>query len=100
MHASHIRPSARSTSAMIASCDPDATASAIRALLPPLPALAAVAAHRVSATAVSLVMVFIEVLLSAVGSVRAVVRVVRAGVVVHTHVSREDELVELRRGEL
>src|SRR3954464_11593928 len=101
MHSWHIRPSVRSTSAMIASCEPDATACLMFAALPPLPAFAVPAAQSARATAASLFMFFMVCSFRPRwGLVRRAVRVVRTSEVVHAHVGREDELVELGRGEL
>src|SRR5690242_10571983 len=88
---------------MIASCEPEATAAWILAALPPLPANAGEATNIAEAArmpAASLVPMVFMVFSFPRGSVGRRVGVVLAAVVVHAHVGREDELVELGRREL
>src|SRR5262249_21171716 len=98
MASSVINISVRSTSAMIASVEPEATAAWIAAALPPRPAYVAegAAASARKATAASLVPMFFMVVLRVPRwLVDAEAGVVFTGVEVHAHVGREDEGVEL-----
>src|SRR3569623_3296329 len=73
---------------MIAACEPELIAATMFALLPPLPA------NAVPATKVSARTIF-GMTFMAPSLVRRGVGGVLAGGVVHAHVGREDELVEL-----
>src|SRR6188472_3063739 len=99
----HARPSARSTSAMIASTECDWMADWIFEALPPLPANAGdetASMPKDNATAASLMFFIGFSLIPRLGLVGDDAGAVFTGVVVHAHVSREDELQHFCRRQL
>src|SRR5262249_2855804 len=100
-HSSQIYDSVRSSSAAIASGEPDATAAWISSGLPPLPASAGDEASARRPTAASwMAMFFMVILRVARWRSGGLQRAVLAGIEQHATVGIDDQLVELGRRQI